>query len=575
MFRLHLATVLLVSALVRCAYGLNIDSVTVVEPASGGAVLKYGKAEVVVGLSGLISTKFYEPNPALGGVDLNATFTAPGGGNTKVNGYFDGASWRIRFSPTAVGNWTYSVAVVDSGGTANRTGGFLTCVASTYPGFAAIGGRYLQFSNGANCFAIGHNNGWQYDVEQPALASMAAQGENLLSFWMAAPWIIPSDNIPRTPIENAADGIGNYNQASCAYIDGVVARAETAGVYLLPSIWAHDQLCSGIPSGWPASWSNNAYSSVCAAGDFYTTGTGGDTAQWRYQQNFFRYMLARWGYSRAVAGWVAVVEMDGTTGYVQNPSQASIWAGKLKAYFAANDLYRVSGAATYPLAVSRVDAPTFDLGLGMRATDSYASKTNNIAVAQTIASQTAALRSGGQPALHTEFGGDVLNGASQPAFLHNGAWGGTAAGAAALPLLWCDGGNYPMLIDPNVGASMRSQLQYLSQFMSGIAYQGSTSLTTASLSFSSYALRGWGMRTSTQAFGWIQNSQGGTVNKQTLKISGLAAGKYKVAFYDVWQSGSVPVLTSAAITIKNGAQLSVTLPTLARGDVAWSAFPTP
>ena len=573
MMRTQFVIAVLLSFAASAAHALTIDSVIVVEPASGGSVLQYGKLEAVVALSGVAATHFYEPNATLGGLDLNATFTAPGGGTTKVNGYFDGASWRVRFSPTVIGAWSFTVSATDSSGTAGASGGGFSVIASLYPGFAKVNGRYLQFSNGKNCFAIGHNNGWQYDVEQPSFTSMATQGENLLSFWLAAPWIIPSDGIPRTPIENSTDGIGNYNQATCAYIDGDVSRAEAAGVYLLPSLWAHDQLCSGIPSGWPASWSNNAYSSVCAAGDFFTTGSTTDTAQWRLQKNYYRYLLARWGCSRSIVGWVAVVEVDGTTGYVQNSGQVTNWVGKLSAYFNANDPYRAS--ASYPLAITRVDQPAFDLGAGMRATDSYASKTNNIAVAQTIASQVTTMRASGKPDFHAEFGGDVLNGASQPAHLHNGTWGGTSAGAALMPLLWCDGGNYPLLTDPNVGAAMCSHLQYLAQFMSGITYQGDPTLSAATISLGGSSLRGWGMRTSNKAFGWVQNSQGGSINGQTLTLSSLAAGKYNVTFYDVWQNGRTPILTRTSIYVKANGQMTTTLPTLARSDIAWSVLPTP
>lgn len=552
---------------------LSIDSVSVVEPYSGSPVLKYGKVELSVTLSGVVATAFYEPDPTRGGLNLNATFTAPNGAQQRVNGYFDGTSWRIRFAPSQLGTWTYAVSASDSGGTANWSGGSFSCVASSYPGFASVSGRYLTFSNGTVCYGIGHNNGWQYNVEQPALSSMAASGENLLSFWLASPWIIPSDNIPRTPIENTTDGLGNYNQASCAYLDGVVSRAEAAGVYLLPSIWAHDQLCAGIPAGWPSSWSNNAYSSVCAAGDFFTTGSTTDTAQWRLQKNFYRYLLARWGYSRAIAGWVAVVEVEGTTGYVQNQAQIATWSGKLSAFFAANDVYR--GGAAAPLAISRVDVPSYDAGLGMRTTDSYSSKTNNLAVAQTIATQTATMRTSGKPAFHAEFGGDVLNGASQPAHLHHGIWGGVSSGAMSTPLLWCDGGNYPMLTDPNVGAAMSSHLQNLSAFMGAITYRGNSALTAATLSLGNSSLRGWSMRTTNSAFGWIQNSTGGTIGGQSLTVSTLAAGKYTIAFYDVWQSGSTPILTRSPITVKQNGQFSTTLPVLARPDVAFSIFPAP
>lgn len=566
-----LAVLVGVSLAAPLVHALNIDSITIVEPASDMGVPRYGKVEALVVLSGVSATKFYEPNPALGGLGLNATFTAPGGARTRVNGYYDGANWRVRFSPGRIGKWSFSVSATDGGGTDTRGGEAFKCVASKHPGFAKVSGQYLKFTNRQTFFGIGHNNGWQYDVEQPPLADMAAQGENLLSFWMATPWIIPSDNIPRTPIENTTEGIGNYNQASCAYIDGVVSRAEATNVYLLPSIWAHDQLCDGRPPDWPASWSNNAYSAVCGAQDFYTTGTTNDTEQWRYQKNFYRYLLARWGHSRAIVGWVGVVEIEGTTGYALNNSATSTWAEKLRAFFASNDVYRTR-RGLYPLTISRSDAPTYAPGVDMHATDSYDSKSKDSAVAATIAVQTAIERALGKPAFHTEFGGDVLAGASQPAHLHNGIWAGVSNGAALTPLLWCDGGSFPMLTDPNVGAAMRNQLRILSEFISGISYLGDPKVASIAPAFSDAALRGWGMGVRNKAFVWIQNSQGGYINGQTMTFSGLAAGRYTAAFYDTWSSGVMPVFTVSSIEVKHGGLFSVMLPLLSRPDLAVSIF---
>src|SRR6185295_14024008 len=101
--------------------------------------------------------------------------------------------------------------------------------------------------------------------------------------------------------------------------------------YLLPTIWAHDQLCDTNALGWPVAWSNNGYSSICSAVNFYQTGTT-DTLQWRLQKNYYRYLLARWGSSRAVAGWVGVDEIEGTSGSIQGSSEVGTWTGKLHTY---------------------------------------------------------------------------------------------------------------------------------------------------------------------------------------------------------------------------------------------------
>ena len=581
--RTHVVVALVFGTLMlHPAFAATIGTISVNSPADLTQVPQYTKVELNVALT-TASTKFYETDPssASGGVDLSAVFTGPDGSTWNIKGFYNGTSWLIRFAPTVLGAWTVTVSATDAGVPVNSTvgGPGFTCVVSSNPGFGQINGAYLRFSNQSAFYAIGHNNGWQYDVEQPALSDMASKGENLLSFWMATPWTKPSDGAPynnRTPIENAAGGIGNYDQTACAYIDAVVGRAEAANVYLLPSIWAHDQLCDGSSptGGWPASWSNNAYSTICSATNFYVTKNGSaDTTQWRLQQNYYRYILARWGYSRAIVGWVAVVEIDGTTGYAVSPTTADNWCGALRTFFAGNDKYRTNAGGAYPLAISRVDMPSFNPGMDLTGTDSYNSQNSNTNISSTLASETSTMRSSGKPCFFPEFGGYVYPGdASEPTHMHNGVWAGTAAGDALSPLKWCDGGGWPLLDNTPVGAGLRSQLQYLSQFISGLDFPIDNSLTPVSLSLSPTSTQGWGMRLSDRGFAWIQNtSTNGTMGGQTLKVHGLLSGSYSVAWYNVWSSGSAPFATTPTITVTTG-DLAVTLPTLAQSDLVCRFF---
>ena len=557
---------------------IKIALVQIVEPANPAQVARYSRVELLVSLSNVAAKKFYDPDPASSGLDLSATFTGPGGAVWKVNGFYDGSSWRVRFAPNAAGPWTFSVTARDSSGQANWKGGAFTCVASAYPGWARIDGRCLRFTEGRVLFGVGHNTGWQANVEQPALSEMAAGRENVLSFWIAMPWAQPSwasasepywDD--RAPVENAEQGIGNYNQAACAYLDGVVARAEAANVCLLPSIWSHGQLRdTGHPwgDGW---WYNNAYKTLCTASDFFKMTTGkANTAQWRYQKNFYRYLIARWGYSRAIAGWVGLVEMDGTSGYVRNPAQAESWCVAVRDYFAANDAFRRDAAGGYPIAFTKVDDAAWKSGFPLRATDSYQQQRSNVEVAAVIAAETQTMWQSGRPCFHAEFGGDTLNGASQPAHLHNGIWPGTAAGAALAPLVWCDGGNFPMLTP-----EMRSHLQYLAQFTDGIDYLGAAGLVKASLTVSGSGCRGWGMTASTKGFAWVQNTvSGGSMGGQTLRVSGLSVGAYRVEWFDGWSSGSTPMRVDEPVAVGSDGVLAVTIPALARADIggrfAWT-----
>jgi len=537
---------------------LAIDSVT----PSAGSVAKYARIELAVALSNVAATKFYEPDPAYGGLDLSATFTSPTNATWSLKGFYNGSAWLVRFAPNEAGAWAYAVTATDPSGTSNTVTGGFECTASASPGWARIDGKCLRFAEGQVLFGVGHNTGWQLDVEQPPLASMAAKGENLLSFWVATPWAEAAwgaDWAARTPIENVADGIGNYNQAACAYLDGVVERAGAAGVCLLPTVWSHGQLRGdGHPwgAGW---WYNNAYSALCTAAEFFNTN---GTAQWRYQRNFYRYLIARWGHSPAIAGWVGICEMDGTSGWVANQSQALAWCAAVRDYFRANDPFRRNAAGKTPMAGTRVNAASWESGFDLRATDSYASEASDLGVALTIATDTQTMRGSGKPGFHAEFGGNVTAGATQPTHLHNGIWAGAANGAAMTPLVWCDGGSFPMLT-----AAMQDHLQYLAQFMAGIDYLGNASLGAASVSINDSNCRGWGMKLADRGYAWVQNKVGGTLGGQTVSIGGLVAGHYAVAWFDAWASGATPI-QAATIGVYGDGVLRAAIPALGRADVA-------
>ena len=251
-----------------------------------------------------------------------------------------------------------------------------------------------------------------------------------------------------------------------------------------------------------------------------------------------------------------------------NPTQAEAWCGAVRDYFSANDKFRANAGGAYPITFTKTDWASdwnaWSAAFDLRATDSYKSQTDNVAVAKTIADETAAMRNTGKPCLHAEFGGDTTAGATQPTHLHNGTWAGGGAGAAMTPLVWCDGGNFPMLT-----ADMQSHLEDLSQFMAGINYLGDPALAPASISFSglySYRRyhRGWGMKTADRGYVWIQNTYR-DVGNTTLNVSGLAPGDYTVEWYNVWTSGATPVQTNV---IACSGMLSAAIPSIGRRDVA-------
>jgi PKD repeat protein len=570
---------------------LSITNARIIAPSNPLAVPKYDKVEIEVTLANVAATKVYDPDPTKGGLDLSADFTSPSGKLWHIHGFYDGAKWLIRFAPTETGAWTFSVNAVDSSGTATRPGGGFTCVTSAYPGFARLDGFYFRYTEGSIFFPVGHNNGWQTaELEKPSFAEMAAQGENLFSFWLSTPWADASGpDAYRAPIENIGGGVGNYNQTNLNYLDGLVARAEAAGIYLLPSIWSHDQLrADGTHSFGDGSWELNPYQTLCSATDFFKTANAddSDTEQWRYQKNFYRYLTARFGHSRAIIGWVGVVEIEGTTGYgndnplytaFPNKPQAEAWCRSYRAYIGALDGYRLNGRGEYPLFISKsdwmADAPTWDSGCDTLAVDSYKKQTDDIGIASLLAIEAMTMRGTGRPGIFTEFGGQIKPPptATQPLHLHNGIWAGACSGSAAAPILWCDGSEWPLIAGTGAPATaMRAQLQHLSEFMKGVKFLDDLALTPI---LPAPFGRSFGLSTGERGIAWVTNPLG-VVTGMPVTISGLTPCSYRVFWYDPWTNGATAMQLDRA-TADAGGNLALTAPALAQPDIALRFIRTP
>jgi hypothetical protein len=596
---------------------ISIGSVTVASPASATQVPQFAKLELLVPLTtGVPATSFYNPDPANGGLTLVGTFTGPSASWT-IPGFYDGTNWRIRFAADTVGTWSYVVSAQDASGSSSSAQGAFTVVANPgNHGWVRISGGHLAYSaDGTPFVGIGHNNGWLDAVETPAISAMPGIGENVLSFWLADPF----GSINRNPIEASTptgNGIGIYDQTSCATIDSLFADAEQAGVKLLPSIWAHDQLWDGVTppatGGATGSWSGNAYSQIIDPAtskailpiDFFriVDSSNANTPQWTYQTNFYRYLIARWGYSTSLLGWVGVVEIDQTTGYLTTPDGASLgdaWCQSVQGYFALNDPFRGAGAAlgTVPVAFSKTDqdgagALAFDPSnpsFAMRIVDSYKSQSDPVGIATTIASETQILATNGTtPCFHSEFAALVTTPDTiEPLHFHNAVWAGIAAGAALTPLKYCDGStSFPMINNATIG--YEAHITQLAAFLHTVPYAGSATVASAQLAVSgvaqgaggtTQAVNAWGQALSDRAFAWLQatsTNQGthvvssGTLGSGALAVAGLNNGAYQATWYDPWATSLTPV--ALATPSASGGTMSIAIPASPSGhaDLALS-----
>ena len=125
---------------------------------------KYVKFELTVAL-GATYTNPYDPTQ----IDLSAQFTSPTNKGWKVNGFYDGSQYKIRFAANETGTWSYVVTATDAGGTATSPGGTFSCTASSYHGWIKIApnNRYLCYDDGTSFYGIGMAYCWSVTTAGP------------------------------------------------------------------------------------------------------------------------------------------------------------------------------------------------------------------------------------------------------------------------------------------------------------------------------------------------------------------------------------------------------------------------
>ena len=148
--------------------GIALAAFPIIAPAAD--VPKWSTVEIVLKASG------HYANPYAAGPTLTAMFSGPGGATKTVNGFWDGGNtFKIRFTPTAVGPWSYRVSSSDAG--MNGKTGSINCVAAE--GRQArlpprrcqvsvqlrVGRRHALFHVGANLLRRHHQRDGQRQLE--------------------------------------------------------------------------------------------------------------------------------------------------------------------------------------------------------------------------------------------------------------------------------------------------------------------------------------------------------------------------------------------------------------------------
>lgn len=508
----------------------------------------YEKFEIVLD----VKAEFYNPFDP-GEIDISATFTSPSGKEKKINGFYDysyGALWKVRFSPDETGRWTYAVKVTDKNGQSTSEKKAFSVYRSGKKGpiHVASNKRYLQYADGSSFFGVGlwYNDGYTaYNsgkITPENLDELKSLGVNFISTYI-------------TPLETYASGLGRYDQNICGRLDEVLDLCEQRDMLLSLNLWFHPFLSETVWGGGNIRWYANPYSHVTPVRQFYRSGPA-----WNLQENLYRYFIARWGYSRALAIWFIIDEVNGTDGWVSGDSVAAAgWAQKVHDYFKQHDPYNHLTTGTRSGGIKEFWSRGYQI-FDLAAREIYEAQGFPITTSASLdsasvhplthsynnyAGQIARLWSGYEkPAIIGETGWDhTYFEPGMPGYLamyHNALWATLASGTAMSPFWWAYSDRLNDII-------VSHQMLNLRKFTDEIPFATLSGLTPFRASVAGGG-DGFGMKSNELVFGWVVNP-GSDVAGRSIQVPSMINGRYRLRLFLTWRG---EFIDDKQIDIHNG-----------------------
>src|SRR5450759_55306 len=471
-------------------------------------------------------------------IDVTADFTSPSGKKWLIHGFYDysfGTLWKIRFSPDETGKWSYNISAHDKNGSA--TSGIQSFVAvksnKKGPVQVAANKRYLKHSDGSEFYG----NGLWYNDSYAEFNHRQFKGEELDYLKSLGINFIGSFI---TPLETMGSGLGRYDQNICGRLDELIGMCEDRDMVLSLNVWFHSYLSETVWGGGNVRWYTNPYQQITKAKDFYRSETA-----WKYQEKLYRYFIARWGYSRALAIWFIIDEVNGTDGWVSGDSiAASGWAKKVHTYFKTNDPFNHPTTGTRSGGINEFwhqGYQTFDLATReiYEAQGFQVNKTGTIdsASVNPLKSSYSNYRQEIQklwkgyekPAIVGETGWDhMFYEPGMPEYqsvYHNALWVALTTGSAMTPFWWAHSNK----LNDNV---LTSQITNIKKFTDLIPFAKLTDVSPAEIK----SVRGdaYAIKSNEIIFGWVVNDEKDVAGDK-ITLSSIKTGKYKLKIFHTWR----------------------------------------
>ena len=510
------------------------------------SVKKYEKFEVLLDLQNVGIENPYDPDD----IDVFAYFTAPSGKKMKINGFYDNyknaGQWKIRFSPNEMGHYKYQVFVRDAGGNGESPISNFTAIESNHHGWikpSVKNPHYFVQDDGTSFYGVGVYSPW--GNSQSRFDTFAKNNANLFAVWDIGYGGFVND---KGLIE---EELGRYNQAKLGELDSLVSILEKSNIKMMYAIWPHDLFSETV---WSPEWKKNPYSQLVDAEYVYS-----DSLVWKYQERKYRYLIARYSYSRSMGIWELINEMNGTDGWEKGHHQEALdWVEKCHQYFHENDPYKHPVTASFSGGFveyreelyKRNDIPNIHLypaqGWKMKyPEDKMRSDMYNFAWAS-----RRFWDSFEKPAIFGEAGANMTYFPARDKeyhiSYHNQIWASLSNGLAATPVWWAY---------DNLNADDWGQLKNLSLFVSDIDL---ANLPYQTSDISAEGADVFGLNTKTKAFGWTRSYTKENISGSTINIKGLENSTYEILWFEPWIG---EYLKAESAVSKNG-ELILTIPKL-------------
>lgn len=415
-------------------------------------IRQYEKAEWVIAVQAQWSDPYHAPDAA-----LDMLLLSPAGRELVLPCFYvagksnQESTWQARFTPREAGAYQYIFRLSDDGRVTDTTPvKEFSCSTSGEKGFINARDHWsFVFDNGNLFRGIGENICWEARSNDDSkhfkalhenkkfnyrdmLITLKANGGNFFRTWMIY-WNLPVDWKTISNSSRYQNSNARFNESGIKRMDELVSLCDSLGVYVMLALDSH---AGYTGHGWEINnynIKNGGYASTPA--EFFVL----QKAREQYKDKL-RYMVARWGYSPAIAAWEFFNEIDNVmySGAAENRIPDAViteWHHEMSEYLKNIDPYRhlVTTSISHRDVQGMNDIEYIDIN------QKHIYK-NTVAIPSTIKEYT---RKHGKPYIIGEFGYEwdwQKNfddfGAEMDSDFKRGLWYGLFSPTPVLPMSW-------------------------------------------------------------------------------------------------------------------------------------------